>query len=118
VHPVLFSPLQSEFMEPLSETMDNQEQTPKRLKQGVLVLLLASFFLNAFPHVNAIKDIFFVLALIGFLVLVVKKGFAPASLPRFLSRSYCYWSGLLSPQCLPMKKATVLTVSSRICSST
>jgi O-antigen ligase len=89
VHPVLFSPLQSEFMEPLSETMDNQEQTPKRLKQGVLVLLLASFFLNAFPHVNAIKDIFFVLALIGFLVLVVKKRIraslaSPLSLPLVL----------------------------------
>lgn len=76
-------------MEPLPEKMDNQEHIWKRLKQGVLVLLLFSYFLNAFPHVNAVKDFAFVLAVIGFLALVVKKRIrtclaSPLSLPLLL----------------------------------
>ena len=55
----------------------------------IAVIFLSSFFFNAFPHVNAIKDILFYLAFIAFIVLASKKKIAidfasPLTLPILL----------------------------------
>ncbi|WP_155320242.1 O-antigen ligase family protein [Desulfosarcina alkanivorans] len=55
----------------------------------IAVIFLSSFFLNAFPHVNSIKDILFYIAFIVFIVLAAKKKIAidvasPLTLPILL----------------------------------
>jgi O-antigen ligase len=55
----------------------------------IAVIFLSSFFLNAFPHVNSIKDILFYFAFIVFIVLAAKKKIAidvasPLTLPILL----------------------------------
>jgi O-antigen ligase len=61
-------------------------QKPKNL---IAVIFLSSFFFNAFPHVNSIKDILFYLAFIIFIVSAAKKKIpidmaSPLTLPILL----------------------------------
>jgi O-antigen ligase len=78
------------FWESTIKTIHNHhERLWKHLHQGVVGLLLLSFFLNAFPHVNAIKDVAFYLSVLGFFLLVSQKRLradliSPMSLPLVL----------------------------------
>lgn len=55
------------------EAINHNQIYWKRLSNAVVVFLLMSFALNAFPHVNTIRDIAFCLALLGLLILSFNK---------------------------------------------
>ena len=53
--------------------MNSKYLLGEKFQHSIKILILLSFFLNAFPHVNTIRDIAFYLASCGFLIFSFKK---------------------------------------------
>ena len=80
--------------------MNSKHSSWEKFQKSIKILLLLSLFLNAFPHVNSIRDIAFYSALCGFLIFSYKK--------KIKLR---YISPILVPIILLFVWATVTTVT-------
>jgi O-antigen ligase len=80
--------------------MDNKYLFEEKFQALIVALLLLSFFLNAFPHVNTIRDTSFYLALCGFLIFSFKNKI-----------KICFISPLLAPMVLLVAWAALTTLT-------